>query len=195
MGHYTSSSTGSGSSKKGVCTIPQGSEVMPLSSDKTALIDKVEALSASGGTAGHLGTAWAWFTLSPNWAALWPEANRPQAYGTSNLRKIAILMTDGEYNTEYDANGVKVGSTGAGSAANGTSTAQARALCAAMKQNTGITVYTVGFDLGGPSSESYQTLQQCASDTTKFYSADDGDQLKQAFRDIALKLTALFLAK
>jgi hypothetical protein len=29
----------------------------------------------------------------------------------------------------------------------------------------------------------------------KFYNADDGDQLKQAFRDIALKLTSLYLSK
>jgi Flp pilus assembly protein TadG len=194
MAHYTQSSTGNGNSKKGVCTIPSGSEVMPLSSDKQALIAKVEDLSASGGTAGHLGTAWAWYTLSPNWASLWSAASQPQAYGTANLSKIAILMTDGEYNTEYDKDGVKVGSTGAGSAANGDSTTQARALCAAMKQN-GLTVYTVGFDLGGKTSESYQTLYQCASDPNKFYSADDGEQLKQAFRDIALKLSSLYLSK
>ena len=59
---------------EGVCTVPSGSEVMPLTSDVDALKAKINGLSASGGTAGHLGTAWAWYTLSPNWASLWPTA-------------------------------------------------------------------------------------------------------------------------
>ncbi len=193
MAHYTQSSTGNGNNKKGVCTIPSGSEAMPLSSDKNALVAKVEGLSASGGTAGHLGTAWAWYMLSPNWSSLWSASSQPQAYGTDNLRKIAILMTDGEYNTQYDSNGINTDQSGA-SPANGTSTNQARALCAAMKAKD-ITIYTVGFDLGGHNSESYQTLYQCASDPKKFYSADDGEQLKQAFRDIAIKLSSLYLSK
>ena len=31
--------------------------------------------------------------------------------------------------------------------------------------------------------------------STKYYNADDGDELKQAFRDIALKLSSLYLSK
>jgi Flp pilus assembly protein TadG len=189
LAHYTSQTSGYGANKKGECTIPVGSEITPLSSDEAALLEKISGLSASGGTAGHLGTAWTWYTLSPYWSSLWDVANQPAAYGTTNLKKIAILMTDGEYNTEYDANGVKVGSTAAGPAANGTSTVQARALCDAMKLE-GIIIYTVGFDLSGPTSQSYQTLQQCASDTEKFYDAATGDQLQDAFRDIAIKLAA-----
>ena len=59
-------------------------------------------------------------------------------------------MTDGEYNTEYTANGIKTGAaTPAIDAANGTSTAQAKALCTAMKAKPDIDiVYTVGFDVG-----------------------------------------------
>ncbi len=62
-------------------------------------------------------------------------------------------------------------------------------------KNAGITVYTVGFELGGSYSESYKTLQQCASDSSKFYSADSGVQLQQAFRDIGLKLSKIYLSK
>jgi Putative Flp pilus-assembly TadE/G-like/von Willebrand factor type A domain len=198
MAHYTSSTTGSGSSKTGTCTIPAGAKITPLTSDKTTLISEIEGLSASGGTAGHLGTAWAWYTLSPYWSKLWSTDSAPQAYGTKNLSKIAILMTDGEYNTEYDGNGVKVGSTAAGKAANDTSTKQARALCAAMKQNDDITVYAVGFDLSGETSESYKTLYECASEPKKdyFYNAKDGTQLKNAFRDIAISISMpLYLSR
>jgi Flp pilus assembly protein TadG len=190
MGHYTLDSTGRGNSKKGKCTIPQDSAITPLSDDADDLKSKIDALSAAGGTAGHLGTAWAWYTLSPNWNALWPAKNEPVAYNTPNYQKIAILMTDGEYNTQYDANGVAASES---KAANGSSTTQARALCAAMK-DAGIVVYTVGFDLGG-NQTAIDTLKQCASDENKFYSTSTGVQLQQAFRDIGLKLSTLYLSK
>jgi Flp pilus assembly protein TadG len=194
LGHYTTAFTGSGSSKKGVCTIPSGAAITPLTSDKQSLLAKVTSLSAAGGTAGHLGTAWAWYALSPNWSSLWP-ASVPAAYGADNLEKIAILMTDGEYNTQYDSNGIAVNQNASScpQAANGCSTAQARALCTAMKAK-GIVVYTIGFQLGG-NQTAIDTLNQCATDAGKTYTADDGDQLKKAFRDIALKLTSLYLSK
>jgi Flp pilus assembly protein TadG len=56
LGHYTTTFTGTGSSKKGVCTVASTAAITPLSSDKTSLVAKVESLSATGGTAGHLGT-------------------------------------------------------------------------------------------------------------------------------------------
>ena len=106
------------------------------------------------------------------------------------IEKIAILMTDGEYNTQYDSNGIAVNQNAyptCSSAANGCSTTQARSLCSAMKAQ-GIVVYTIG-------QTAIDTLNQCATEPGKFYSADNGDQLKQAFRDIALKLTSLYLSK
>jgi Flp pilus assembly protein TadG len=202
MGHYTNNTTGSGANKVGTCTIPAGSEIMPLSNDKTSLLAKINGLNAGGGTAGHLGTAWAWYTLSPNWSSLWPSS-APQAYGASDLRKIAILMTDGEYNTEYDKNGVndtvtnnKKNYPNSGSAVNGTSSVQAAALCGAMKAK-GIEIYTIGFgsDIGGPGAPAYTLLSQCADDTTKFYAPVTNDQLTQAFTDIGLKLSDLYLSK
>jgi hypothetical protein len=78
--------------------------------------------------------------------------------------------------------------------ANGSSTTQARALCTAMKAKD-IEIYTIGFDLGSSHSDSYKTLQQCASAPEKFYPVATGDQLKQAFHDIGLKLSKLYLSK
>ncbi len=160
------------------------------------MLDKIDALAGKGGTAGQVGTAWAWYTLSPNWKSLWASASQPAAYRSANLRKIAILMTDGEYNTEYDQEGIKTGSPGAGTAANGTSAAQAKALCAAMKEKTeiDIEIYTVGFEVGNNASAD-DVLSSCASEPGKYYDAKDEDELKQAFRDIALKLSSLYLSK
>ena len=54
----------------------------------------------------------------------------------------------------------------------------------------GIKVYTVGFDLQGDTN-AISTLSNCASDASHFYNASSGDALKAAFRDIALKISAL----
>jgi Flp pilus assembly protein TadG len=178
------------------CTLNATSEVLPLTNDKQALLDKIDALGGKGGTAGQVGTAWAWYTLSPNWSSLWSSASQPAAYGTANLRKIAILMTDGEYNTEYTSEGIKTGSPGAGSTpANGTSAVQAKALCAGMKKpGIDIEVYTVGFEVGNNAS-AQDVLSSCATTPGQYYDAKDEDELKQAFRDIALKLSSLYLSK
>jgi Flp pilus assembly protein TadG len=172
--------------------------IQPLSNDKTMLKRRIDKLATGGGTAGHLGTAWAWYMLSPNWAYLWPGANQPKAYGTEKLQKYAILMTDGEYNTMYCNGAQAKNSNGADincNATNGQSYTQARTLCTNMKAK-GITVYTVGFQLtGGTGATSYQTLQQCASSPDKFFNAEDGAELRLSFRAIALEVAKLSLSQ
>ncbi|MGQ0673136.1 MAG: VWA domain-containing protein [Hyphomicrobium sp.] len=181
-----------GYTSSGNCSQPADNSMMPLTSNKTTLKNHINGMDLGGGTAGHLGTAWAWYTLSPEWNTVWPS-NPAASYDAPNTEKIAILMTDGEYNTQYDAQGLKVGWTGSGAAANGTSRQQAENLCDGMKDK-GITVYTVGFDLGGNQS-AIETLQNCASSADKFYNAENGDDLKQAFKDIALRLSDLYLTR
>jgi hypothetical protein len=84
--------------------------VYPLTDDKDTLKRRIDKLT----TAGHLGTAWSWYLLSPNWnsvlAQAHPSAKPAGAYsdlttknakGAPKLRKIAVLMTDGDYNINY----------------------------------------------------------------------------------------------
>jgi Flp pilus assembly protein TadG len=166
-------------------------EVVPMTSNKTVLLDKISKLDLGGGTAGHIGTAWAYYMLSPKWAPIMQQDAKPTAYGTPKTKKIAILMTDGEYNFTYDNLGIPTNSSG-GNANGNSSAAQALAICNQMKAN--IDVYTVGFDLNG-NQTAINTLKNCASDQSKFYDAADGNQLKAAFRDIALKVSKLYLTK
>jgi Flp pilus assembly protein TadG len=196
---YTDAAPGSGKyvmakyDTNASCQLSANESLQPLTNDKNALKSTINSMSAKGSTAGQIGTAWAWYTLSPNWNDLWTSAdNKAAAYGASNLRKIAILMTDGEYNTEYDTNGVRTSTSGS-SAANADSTTQARELCTGMKAK-GIEVYTIGFDLGG-NQTAIDTLNHCATDSDKSYSAENGEELKEAFRDIALKLNKLYLTQ
>ena len=59
----------------------------------------------------------------------------------------------------------------------------------------GITVYTVGFDVGGMTRRPSRRCRSARPIRRKYYNADDGEQLKQAFRDIALKLSSLYISK
>jgi Flp pilus assembly protein TadG len=75
-------------------------ELKPLSSDKTALKAVISTMTAGSSTAGQVGVAWGWYTLSPTFG-LWSGTGVPAAYGTEKLKKIMVLMTDGEYNSAY----------------------------------------------------------------------------------------------
>jgi len=160
-------------------------EVVGLTSNRNELKRVVDTFRATGSTAGHIGTAWAWYLLSPHWSAVFPGAARAAPYedlllkksnGQPKLRKIAVLMTDGEYNTEYSGTD---------------STTQARKVCANMKA-TGMEIFTVGFQVGDIPS-AVRTLQDCASAAGNFYNVASGDDLRAAFRDIALKAATLRL--
>jgi Flp pilus assembly protein TadG len=174
----------------GNCGQSQASdEVMPLTNNKANLLSKIGGLVPRSGTAGHIGTAWSYYMLSPNWASVMPAGSQPAAYGTPKLKKIAILMTDGEYNSTHDINGIPGGN------ANGNSSSgQSIAICNQMKQDN-IEVYSVGFNMSSASPTAVNTLQNCATDAAHYYDAEDGEQLKQSFRDIALKISSLYLTK
>jgi len=179
-GYFTHFSQSSGTCKPTVT-------MMPLSSDKTALKAHVDGFTGKGSTAGHLGTQFAWYALDPNWGSVWGSGSEGKPYsmtaeineyGKPKLYKIAILMTDGEYNTQHSGDG---------------STTQAREFCNEMK-NKGIVVYTVGFEIGS-SGSAYDTMQQCATSAEHFYNATNGEELRMSFRDIAMQVSTLRLAE
>ncbi len=183
-------------SSNGSCSTPTtGQSILPLTSKKDDLNAKIDALGASGATAGQLGTAWAWYLVSPKWANIWPSESKPAPYsdittlsdnGQPKLQKIVILMSDGVYNT---TGGVQYGDS---SSQAKTISNNAVSICTNMK-NTGIIVYSVGFALGG-NQLATNTLKNCATSTAHFYDTTTGDQLRQAFRDIALKISTLRIA-
>lgn len=172
------SSAKSNYSSDGKCNVAgrELAPVIPLTNSRSTLQAFFNGPNGNGpliggGTPGHLGTAWAWYLLSPNWSSVWPTA--PAAYNSTTTKKYAILMTDGEYNEAYyvnDTTSSPMSATTSASAATLASTCgsactlsgstvtfskpatsssqssinQALALCSAMKAQ-GITVITVGF--------------------------------------------------
>jgi len=160
-----------------------GAQVLPLTDDKALLKSKVDTFTTGGSTAGHLGTAFSWYLLAPDWSGIWPTSASPAAYKDGKTIKVAILMTDGEYNT--------VGGKNSGS--NATTSAQfAVDTCNGMKAE-GIVVYTVGFKLN--QSAAIATMNTCASSAGNAYLASNGAALKQAFKSIAENITQLRLSQ
>lgn len=178
------------------------STVMPLSSDKTALKNKIDAMTIGGSTAGHLGHAWGWYMISPNFGYMFPPESRPADYNTPRLYKFAILMTDGEYNSAY-CNNVLAGDSGTGSgsnndkincnATNGQSFAQAVNYCREMKK-LNIIVYMIGFEVGSSTSVN-QMLNDCATGPSYVYLASGAEELREVFTRIALSINDIRLTK
>jgi hypothetical protein len=177
-----------------------------LTNDTTSLKRRIDKLTAYNSTAGHLGTAWAWYLLSPNWntvfqsafpsskaAGSYSDLTTLNAKGMPKLRKIAVLMTDGDYNINY-CKGVEAKNSDQSpdincNSENAKSQAQANTLCTAIK-TAKIEVYTVGFQV---SSAAKTFLTSCATDASHYYDATTEVALQAAFRDIALKIATLRL--
>lgn len=184
--------------------------ITPLSASASSLKSKIDQMRAGGSTAGQIGIGWAWYMLSPNFASLFDTAGRPGAYAPTETLKVAILMTDGEFNTPF-RDGVIALDAGTGSggldshinlnSANGDPFVQAVELCRAM-QAKGVVVYTVGFDLGSDTGQpgvvdsALDVMRECAtSEETHFFKANSGTDLKEAFRAIGRDITRLRIAR
>lgn len=150
------------------------SEPLPLTSTKQPLYDYITALQAGGNTAGHLGVAWGWYTISPNWASVFPEASAPLSYDEPDSAKALVLMTDGAFNTVGDS-------------ANGNSTWQAKQLCDKAKAAK-IRIYSVAFQAPEAGRE---VLEYCSSGSDYFFRPESGQELKDAYQSIASSISDL----
>ena len=167
--------------------------IMPLSSDKNAMKSLISSFNVTGSTAGHIGLAWGWYTVSPTFNPLW-SGNPAGVASPNELLKVVILMTDGEFNTNY-CTGVLASNAGIGgekincAATNGNPFDQAEALCDAMKAE-GVVVYTVGLELA-PGGEAADVMQYCATSADHVYLPASGGDLSEAFAAIGRELTQL----
>jgi hypothetical protein len=168
---------------------PGGAEVTAMTDSASDLRQAISNLRTGGTTAGHLGTAWAWYLVSPSWSGVWPSSSRPAAYRDGKTIKAVVLMTDGVYNT-FGGDCGRDCSNRSTQAAN--SQDLARQLCRNMRDQN-VVVYSVGFKLDDSLAEA--VLKDCASAANNFYRAENGTQLRQAFRDIAEDLMKLRLSQ
>lgn len=161
------------SSSQNNCDLPV---IKTLTTDKEMLKTHIQSFGTYGATAGHVGTAWSAYMLSPEWNRFWSSGHLDTAeYNNTNVIKAAVLMTDGQYNSNW---------------ANIDSSTQAIGLCNEMKAK-GIIVYTIGFDMSTNDNDpARQTLISCAS-PGKYYFPYDGDALREAFEEIGDSLVTI----
>lgn len=152
------------------------SSLLPLTDDLTAFDAAIDSLTAGGLTAGHLGVAWSWYLVAPDWDDIWPAASAPLAYTEPHSVKAVVLMTDGQFNTSY-ASGM------------GDSNTQAKAMCEEMRDE-GVRIYAVAFQ--APTSAK-DTLKDCTGDDSRFFDAASGSELLAAYDAIASQLSQLTL--
>ena len=174
----------------------RGSEPVALTTNRNKLVSHIQSLNPSGGTAGHLGVAWGWYMISPDWwdglqssmvdqtgttspalsAAM--VGGTPREYGEPDTAKALILMTDGSFNATINNS-------------QGSSTWQAQQLCNNIKE-TGIVIYSVAFQ--APQS-GQDVLEYCASGPEFFFDPSNGQELTQAYQVIATSISDLRLTQ
>jgi Flp pilus assembly protein TadG len=166
------------------------SVIQPLTSNRKTLTDLINGLRAEGGTAGQIGLAWGWYTVSDTFNSLWPTYFAGPKNAAETIKSV-ILMTDGEFNVAY-CSGVTAGDIDC-NATNGNPFAQATALCTKMKAD-GVIVYTVGFQMGSDKNAA-AILQSCASGPGRAYLPETGDDLSKNFAEIGQDITRLRISR
>jgi len=138
---------------------------------------------------------WGWYMLSPNFADVWAEEaeNKPKPYGTKELVKVLVLMTDGEFNFKT-CQGVTSSSINSSYCTlDSDPFKQAEAMCDAVKDKK-IVIYTVGMQLD-TSLYSDEFLTKCATTPAHAYLASTNAELEDAFKKIAKEISKLRIAR
>src|SRR5262245_30260225 len=149
-------------------------QVMGLSYDWTALNSLIDTMVANGNTNQAIGLAWGWQSLT-NAPFTIPAQDPNYQY-----KQIIILLTDG-LNTQdrwYTAQ---------------TAIDNRQAITCANIKAAGITLYTVQVNTGGDPTSTL--LQQCASDSNKFFLLTSANEIVTTFDSIGTSISQLHLAQ
>jgi len=148
--------------------------LMGLSYNWTTLSSEVDAMAAAGSTNQTIGLVWGWHSQSqgvPFSASALP----------ANTQRIMILLSDG-LNTQ---------DRWYGDGSNQSASVDSRmALACTNAKAWGFTIYTVFVDLNGTQGNS-TVLQNCASDTSKYFDLTSSDQIISTFNQIGEQITNL----
>lgn len=152
------------------CPVP----VMGLSNDWTALSDKITAMQPNGSTNQAIGLQMGWQSLTA------APFSVPRLDPNYKYNQVIILLTDG-LNTEdrWYGNASSID-------------ARQQKTCDNIKA-AGITIYAVQVNTG--SDPTSTLLQNCASDTSKFFLLTSSEQLVTTFNQIGTALSNLRLAR
>jgi len=151
-----------------------GTTLLPLTSVWSDLSAKIDQMVAGGSTNQTIGLVWGWHALSQG-APLSPGAL------PDNTQRIIILLSDG-LNTQnrWYGNGSSQSTAVDGRMAQACTNAKA----------DGVIIYAVYVDLAGTQGNS-TVLQNCATDTSKYFDLTSSNQIITAFNTIGQQITNL----
>jgi Flp pilus assembly protein TadG len=160
-------------------------QMMGLSYDWTSMNSLVDSMQPNGSTNQPIGLVWGWQSLVGGGPPSVPPTDSSYEY-----KEIIILLSDG-INTEdrwtsHERDPSKFVDNRMYQQGNGSGT------CANIKA-AGITIYTLQVNTGGDPTSTL--LQNCASDSSKFYLVTSASDIAGAFSSIGSELTKLRVAK
>ncbi|WP_181704722.1 TadE/TadG family type IV pilus assembly protein [Chthonobacter rhizosphaerae] len=175
--------------------------IQPLTSD-TAVIDAaIGGMTAYGGTNITEGLAWGWRAISPG-----EPFTEGKLYDAKGVRKVIVLMTDGENTlnaqtninrSTYSAYGYvaegRLGiTTGTTSVIQDKMDARLATLCGGVKA-AGIEVYTITYDVSDTATRTL--MGACASSTGHAYFPSASDSLTAVFEAIGKSVGKIRLSQ
>lgn len=174
----------------------------PLTNSRTDLLADIDSLQSDGATGGHMGINWGFNLLSENYQDFWEEGAKPADYDDENVRKVLVIMTDGEFNAAFhDEDIIRNGRnrtsfiTAASQRAPQSRRAAIDFCDLAKDDDRNIEVYTIAFGTG---RDANTLLSQCATQVPEgtdyvegegpfYFSASSNERLIAAFRTIVAR--------
>lgn len=211
---YTSSSDNPSGATEIAGTGPNrgcSTALLPLTTKKKEIIDKMTELDPGGTTNTSIGAIWGWRILSPD--APFTEGSDPETTDGKRWRKFMVLMTDGRNNmgassthnlSDYSPYGYMAQDRLNVLPSSVTSPSSADnyyedefdnktiRICHRARAS-GIKVFAIGFAIHSGSSVE-KMLQACAVDEDAYFLAQDADALHEAFGKITDQIVELHVS-
>ncbi len=170
-------------------------EILPLTNVQDTINDKIDAMNAEGWTNIPTGLVWGWRVLSS--AAPYTEG---ADYGEDNVRKVIVVLTDGQNNVgSYYSNKLNGSYSAYGMTAYehlGTGNPGSKLedkledVCTNVKTK-GILIYSITFQVSD--NDTKTLMRNCATRDDMYFNSPDSASLQDAFEEIAVGLQKLQL--
>ena len=157
--------------------------ILPLTTNKTVIVDNINAMTADGLTYIAAGLSWGLRVISND--APFSQGDTTANIASQNGVKAIVLLTDGantrsasypEHDSQVEAD----------------ANALTSEVCDEVKAQN-IRIYTIVFELSDTTIENL--MQNCASADGGYFDADNASELNAAFSDIAVDITDLALTR
>lgn len=159
--------------------------LLRLTLDRSAILNRIGDLGASGWTYIPAGLQWGWRVLSDT--APFAESPSFLEEPDDNMLQVLVLMTDGDNTRSQRDESPYHDSTAPGRA-----DAYTQQMCDAISDD-GVLIYTVAFEISN--SRTRNMLRDCASEESMYFNANSNSELSAAFEAIARDVVALYISR